>query len=233
MTLIPAVTTLCRGSLVKQHLYIDMEASTGKTVLKQTIVFFFLYHFCFFLYPPSSLFYPSTFRYTPHIFLYLPYSAPSGARSIIRHYIHSFRLYERSLELYNTSLPANPRGPPPHHPACHSTSPPSSTLLATPPPPGPFTPAPHLRPGPTLPAILPPGPTRLTPISRWHHCCVCGRGVGGASLLRERGVSTVLEPRHRGRYAAWEGRHIGVRCGRGVRGVTAAWQQREWGIIVA
>ena len=54
-----------------------------------------------------------------------------------------------------------------------------------------------------------------------------GRGVGGASLLRETGVRTARDQRHRGRYATWEGR------GRGVRSVTAAWEGRERGVIAA
>ena len=44
------------------------------------------------------------------IFLFLPYSAPSRARSLLRHYIHPFRLYEHSLQPAYSS-------PPPTHPA--------------------------------------------------------------------------------------------------------------------
>ena len=83
-------------------------------------VFFTPYHLFSIPLPPLAQLFS-----TPPIFLYLPYSTPIGGRSLLRHYVHPFGLYKRSLQPAHSSPPASgshlarlpPPGPPPHTPS--------------------------------------------------------------------------------------------------------------------
>ena len=182
---------------------------------------FFLLFFAVFSTPYhlfSSL--QSTFLYNPQIFLCLSYSAPIVALSLLCRYTHPVGRYERSLQPAHTSPPAYPPG---------------ATATTHPAPPGPIRPAfPHLD-----PLVPPPSAAAKQRASSRR-----GSSVRGASLLREGGVSTARERRHRrGRYSAWEGRHSGAGGAwegrhRGVgggrhRGVVGAWEGRHCGVRAA